>query len=74
MQMVQQINLMQILEPTCKTAYSRPVESITGKRRTLEENYEGFLAALESPALWCRVILEILCILPPAAISYSLKF
>ncbi|KAI4380564.1 hypothetical protein MLD38_006741 [Melastoma candidum] len=53
-QMIQQINIMHILEPTCKTASSRPVESIKGTRRILEDNYEGFLAAIESPVLWCR--------------------
>ncbi|XP_030458784.1 serine carboxypeptidase-like 18 [Syzygium oleosum] len=49
-----QINLMQILEPNCQTAYSRPVEANRGNRRILEDNYEGFLAAQPNPALWCR--------------------
>lgn len=49
-----QINLMQILEPNCQTAYSRPVEANQGHRRVLEDDYEGFLAAQPNPALWCR--------------------
>ncbi|KAK4774819.1 hypothetical protein SAY86_009754 [Trapa natans] len=53
-EMILEINLMQVLEPVCKTASSRPVESLRGKRRSLEENYEGFLAAQSNPALWCR--------------------
>ncbi|PKI50686.1 hypothetical protein CRG98_028923 [Punica granatum] len=52
--MILEINLMQILEPICKTASSRPVESIKGIRRSMEEDYEGFLAAQANPAYWCR--------------------
>lgn len=58
MQMLLEINQMQVLEPNCKIASSRPVESIGGVRRSLEENYEGFLAAQSDPALWCRVMPE----------------
>lgn len=54
---------MQILEPNCQTAYSRPIESKRGYRRVLEDNYEGFLDAQPNPSLWCRVNLSLsLCL------------
>ncbi|OWM84337.1 hypothetical protein CDL15_Pgr027106 [Punica granatum] len=51
--MLVDIDVMQILEPLCKTASSRPVESMKGNRRSLED-YKGFLAAQAKPAYWCR--------------------
>ncbi|XP_031378195.1 serine carboxypeptidase-like 2 [Punica granatum] len=51
--MLVDIDVMQILEPLCKTASSRPVESMKGNRRLLED-YKGFLAAQAKPAYWCR--------------------
>lgn len=53
--MLQDINLVHVLEPYCKTASPRPVTSLRGERRSLEDNYDGFLKGLEDPAFWCRV-------------------